>query len=110
MQTAVTTIQPDGSRTTATHELPPEPGLRALRGVLGPIFAGADFEHVAVLHEGRRTDMFVDENGHAKGLTRNDAGTAIYRANAMRQDPTQDPEALPFIVGPVALFDRRVWF
>ena len=55
-------------------------------------------------------DMFVDETGHAKDLPRNEAATAIYRANWLRQHPGTDPESLPFIAGPAVLFDRRVWF
>lgn len=110
MSTTITIIEPDGSRQEQSHELPEAPGYKQLSAVLGPLFPEADFEHVSVLHHGRRADMFVDENGHAKGLPRNEAGTAIYRANALSHEPGTAPESLPFIVGRVVLFSRRVWF
>jgi hypothetical protein len=66
-------------------------------------------EHVSVLFEGKPADMFVDENGHAKNLPRNEAATAIYRAYSLRQHPNTDPESLPFIAGTAVLFDAPVW-
>lgn len=87
------------------------------------------FEHVAVLYEGQRRDMFVGETSAINGRhIRNIRATNIYRANAIRRyeegdgfdlprDPERprwtsfDPESLPAISGPVVLFpNRRVWF
>jgi len=91
-------------------DLPDQPGLGALRRVITPHLNGGRLEHVAVLHEGERRDMFVDENGIEKGLPLNPEATAIYRNNTMTQYPETDPEKLPAIYGPAVLFDRRVWF
>ena len=91
--------------------LPAAPGLDKLRAVLAPFF-DEPFEHVAVLFEGERRDMFVGETSTVNGRhIRNIRGTAIYRANALAQYPGTDPETLPAISGPVVLFPgRRVWF
>ena len=62
-----------------------------------------------VVDEGRAAAMFVDEDGHAKGLPRNEAATAIYRASWMARNPRDDPESLPWIAGDAAIFGRRVW-
>ena len=109
MKTLLTIYSPDGTVETAEHDMDECPGLDALRAVLRPIFGGAYTEHVAVLHEGRRADMFVDEAFHAKGLPRNAAATAIYQANWMEQHPDDDPEDLPWIAGDAVLFGRPVW-
>lgn len=67
-------------------------------------------EHVTVLWEGRRADMFVGETSAINGRhIRNFRATAIYRAAALAHDPTRDPESLPAISGPAVLFDDRVW-
>ena len=69
-------------------------------------------EHVTVLHDGKRADMFVDEMGHVRmdgPKPRNDVATGLYRANWMAQHRGQDPEDLPFIAGNAVLFDRIVW-
>jgi hypothetical protein len=70
-------------------------------------------EHVTVWHDGKLTDMFVDEVGHQKLLHRNDAATEIYRAATMagkiREPVPDDPETLPWIAGDAVLFDERVW-
>ena len=108
MKTLLTIYWPDGTVDTAEHDMDEWPGIAGLRAVLYPIF-GAYTEHVAVLHEGRRADMFVDEDGHAKRLPRNEAATRIYRANWMAHHPDDDPEALPWIAGLAVLFGRRVW-
>jgi hypothetical protein len=72
---------------------------------------GAEYpEHVSVLFKGAPADMFVDETGVLKGLPRNEAATAIYRANWLKQHPEQDPEALPHIAGTAVVTGRRIWF
>jgi hypothetical protein len=102
----------DGERTTRTVEWPRDPGYDRIKALIEPILgAGNWLEHVAVLHEGQRRDMFVDENGHSKRLPRNEVATEIYRSNWLTQHPGVDPEELPHIVGPAVLFpDRLVWF
>lgn len=52
-------------------------------------------EHVLVSRGGKIMDMFVDENGHARGLPVNPSAMNYYPGT---------------IVGPAVLFlDRRVW-
>jgi hypothetical protein len=72
-----------------------------------PIIGGGceHAEHVAVLFNGKRAHMFVDEMGHHEGLPRNDAATAIYRANWLAQHPDCDPETLPWIAGDAVVLE-----
>lgn len=111
MTWGVLILRPDGTRETRTlglHEMPPAIPLRdVVRELLG--IGAAWPEHVAVLHEGRRADMFVHEDGHGERLPRNEAATAIYRAWHLSQNPGEDPEASPWIAGPAVIFDRIVW-
>ena len=95
--------------------LPPEPGYDALKGIIEPLINGEPLEHVSVLHEGHRRDMFVSEIGALALTTRdplpvNREATAIYRNNWLTQHPGTDPDDLPAIHGTAVLFDRRVWF
>lgn len=100
----------DGPVQTGSIEWPHEPGFDAINKLVQPLIGGGNIEHVAVLHDGQRRDMFVDDEGHVKGLPRNDRATSIYRTNTMTREPGCDPEALPHIAGPAVLFTRRVWF
>jgi hypothetical protein len=109
MKTELTIMRPGGSVDHLEVDLPQEPGFVALREVLTPLLDGGDLEHVTVLHWDRRADMFVDEVGKLKGLDRNEAATAIYRANWMEQHPEVDPQTLDAIYGPAVLFNRIVW-
>lgn len=83
---------------------------KLLKGAVRPHF-DEDFEHVSVLFNGHRRDMFVGETSTINGRhIRNIRATEIYRANALSQDPRLDPESLPAISGPAVLFpDRIVW-
>lgn len=108
MKTALIILRADGAREDRDVDMAGDPGLAELRDVLEPILAGRP-EHVAVLHDGRRADMFVHEDGHGEGLPRNEAATAIYRAAWLRDHPADDPETLPWIAGPAVIFDRIVW-
>jgi len=85
-------------------------GFSALRPLFEELLDGGFPEHVAVLHDGKRADMFVDGDGIAKELDRNGAATAIYRNNTLTRAPGTDPESLPAIVGTAVLCSRRVWF
>jgi hypothetical protein len=107
--TTLTTYGTDDTVSSVTLDISAEPRMSEIRAAMRPTFGDAYPEHVTVLHEGRRADMFVDEDGHAKALPRNDAATAIYRANALAQDAGLDPETLPWIAGPAVLFSRIVW-
>ena len=73
---------------------------------------GESPEHVAVLYEGQRRDMFVGETSSINGRhIRNMRATEIYRANTVSQmPPGYDPEELPAISGPAVIFpDTIVW-
>lgn len=100
----------DGTLETASVDWPKEPGYKEIAKLIMPILDGAELEHVTVLHDGKRADMFVDEMGRMKPLTRNEVATVIYRNNWMTQHPSVDPETLPWIAGTAVLFLRRVWY
>lgn len=109
--TEFTIIRANGDEEVHTVELPARPDYFQLKAIVQPLIGDRnDFERVAVLHDGKATDMFVDENGLLKGLPLNTKASAIYRANWLKQHPKVDPESLPPIVGPAVLFSRRVWF
>lgn len=111
MKTSIRIIKADGTEETRDLDWPEAPGYEAIRALVEPILGPGRFlERVAVLHEGERTDMCVDETGHLYGLPRNEKATAIYRANWLSQHPDCSPEALPWIAGTAVLFSRRVWF
>lgn len=81
-----------------------------LRPLIVEHLNGADPEHVYVLHNGERRDLFVDEVGHLKHLPRNEAATSIYRNAYLSRHPGTHPEALDWIAGPAVLFpDDVVW-
>ena len=94
---------------------PRRAGYHKIKGLVEPILGdGEPLEHVTVLWQGKRADMFVSELGHMaltdRGpLPRNDRATDIYRTNWMTQHPDQDPESLPTIAGTAILFHRIVW-
>ena len=92
-------------------QLAANPSYQQLRDLITPLLDGGDLEHVSVLFEGRRADMFVDELGHVKNppLRMNKAATAIYRASKMKQQPHIDPEELNWIAGPAIVFSEIVW-
>ena len=110
MNTNYTVIRADGTEETINIDLPENPGLTALRDLILPHMSGGWLEQVGVLHNGKGTDMFVDDQGLLKQLPRNDKATAIYRAHYLKQSPGIDPEQLGFIAGTAVIFDRRVWF
>lgn len=103
---------PGGTPIAQTGEVlwPQDPCLDAIHALIDPLLDGGDLEHVYVLGAGdRRASMFVDGDGGRKGLRRNEAATAIYRANIMRREPGSDPESHPFVVGTAIVFERLVW-
>jgi hypothetical protein len=83
-------------------------GYDSLKKLIGEYF-DEDFEHVAVLFDGHRRDMFVGGTSSINGRhIRNIRATEIYRANALSQDPDLDPEELPAISGPAVLFPSYI--
>ena len=100
----------DSAVKTGRIEWPSEPGFVRINKLVQPLIGGGHIEHVSVLHDGARRDMFVDEEGRLKGMPRNERATAIYRTNWMTRHPDADPETLPHIAGVAVLFTRRVWY
>ena len=103
-------IDPDGSVFEHRVEMSRPPTLKEIRAAVMPhLDESENLEHVSVLHDGKRADMFVDERGIQYRRQRNDTATRIYRHNWMTRHPECDPEKLPIIVGPAVLFDEIVW-
>jgi hypothetical protein len=98
---------------------PREPGYQRLSSLVCALVDG-NLEHVTALSDFdggsnfNRSDVFVNEDGHSIGLPRNEVATTIYRRATLcgrsGAPMPADPEVLPFIVGPMVLFSRRVWF
>jgi hypothetical protein len=90
---------------------PEAPKYEPLKALIEPLIGGG-LEHVAVLFQGKRADMFVHEYGAGafgmKPLPVNAAATAIYHAasKAVGHDVTRAPR----IYGVAVVFRRRVWF
>lgn len=95
---------------TDVIDWPSEPGFAAIRMLVEPLLDNAIMEHVSVLYEGARCDMFVDEMGHSKGLMLNRIATKIYWAASLQREPDANTNAWPTIVGPAVLFERQIWF
>lgn len=115
MKTTFHILSADGTKETREVDWPVAPIYAQLHDLLLPLLGeGEPLEHVAVLHEGHRADMFVSELGHLpmkwRGpMPRNEQATTIYRNNTMVRSPNTDPETLSWIAGPAILFDRIVW-
>lgn len=100
----------DGPEINGSVDWPKDPGFGLINALVQPLISCDNIEHVTVLHDGARCDMFVDDIGRLKGLPRNDRATAIYRNNQMTRHPDTDPESMPFVAGIAVLFYKRVWF
>lgn len=122
MKTKLILIPPIGTPALSEIDLPEKPTMEELNRYLVPLLGGGRVlpERVRVLADftGNEnwviTDMFVDENGDAKGLPRNSYATTVYRrATMLGKTPVPvpaDPDDLPWIAGPAVLFEREVWF
>lgn len=116
METKYQVIAVDGTITDGTVDWPEGPDYEMIRRLIEPLLGVEEpLEHVTVLHNGGRRDMFVSEYGHMELTTRpplpiNRAATQIYRNNWITQYPGTDPESMPNIAGIAVLFpDRVVW-
>ena len=111
MQTIMLILHTDGIQIRQAVNLSIEPTLLEISKLLRPLLHNPPLDHVAVLYLGQHRDMFVDERGHLRGLPRNKAATAIYRAAALARPNPPWAEAMPCIVGTAVIFpERRVWF
>lgn len=109
MDTTLLILRPGRETEVKVVDLPLQPGFDRIDALIRPLLDGHDMEHVTVLYDGRRADMFVDEMGGCIGLPVNDAATAIYRAATLRRAPLANPDALPAIFGPAVLVERLIW-
>lgn len=116
MKTEYTIYRPgEGAAERGEVDWPQSPTYETMKALIEPILGeGEPLEHVTVLFNGKRADMFVSELSHVALTTRaplrhNDRATNIYRTNWMAQHPDQDSETLPSIAGTAVLFHRLVW-
>lgn len=65
-------------------------------------------EHVAVLFNGRRADMFVEEHS-AGNMPVNDEATKIYHASSLSREPGADTRDWPKVYGVAVVFDQIIW-
>lgn len=65
-------------------------------------------EHVAVLFNGKRADMFVEEHS-AGNMPVNDEATKIYHAASLSREPKADTSDWPKVYGVAVVFDQIVW-
>ena len=82
-KTTMTIMRPGQPTESRDVELLDRPNFDELDRLIKPLLNGGHVEHVYVLWQDKRADMFVDEDGHAKMLPRNEEATAIYRAATM---------------------------
>jgi len=82
--------------------------------IVDPII-GKPLEHVNVYWPftsavPRYLDAFVNEDGHRRRLPLNRKATLIYHNNTRVHRPNEyEPKTMPVIVGPMVLFQRKVW-
>ena len=110
LDTTYTILYCDGTSQTCDADLPEQPGYELLRKLVEPALEDAHMERVNVFHNGKYTDMFVDDSGALNGLPPNPAATAVYRNNVLTHQPESNADDLPEIYGTAVLFDRKVWF
>lgn len=97
-------------RETHTVMLVSEPSYDEIKAVVGPYLEDGRMEHVSILFNGVRSDMFVDEDFNEKGLELNEEATKIYHASSLQREPEADTSDWPKIRGVAVVFDRRIWF
>lgn len=82
-------------------------GYDNIKKIVEPLLGGQGLEHVSVLFEQRRADMFVGENSANNGSPVNPDATTIYQAYAVSRG--EKPADLPSIYGPAVIFEKLVW-
>lgn len=82
----------------------------AIKVELYEFFQDANFEHVTVMVDGERRDMFVDEMDHPKDLAFNLEATLIYHTISNGGIKPEFPLPAPPIVGLAVLYSERMWF
>lgn len=74
MACVITIMRPSQETEMRKVDLPV--GYDQINALVRPL-VGGEIEHVAVLYNNKRQDMFVDENGQYKDLPRNEIATAM---------------------------------
>ena len=101
----------DGTSSTHTSILTEDaPDYDQIKKELDPIFGNLAWEHVTVIADGERRDMFVDDTGLLMGLSLNVEATLIYQTNTLGFKPAAPAEGLSPIVGTAILYNTRMWF
>ena len=106
-------LYPNGTELAIRRSKEPEP--KELRTFLN----GGYVEVVWVLHNGKRAQLVVDEEGHLKNLPFNSNATAIYRATAEYMAKQYKEQGVPITIVPkeavilgvaiLALMAWRIW-
>ena len=95
-----------------------DPGYEALAALIEPILRearpNAYLEHVSVLYEGARRDLFVDDEGAIRRLQPNLEATRIYHAASISRGSAHTNGLIhggSYIYGVAVFFpSRQVWF
>ena len=112
MKTVYTIIQPTGPEVETSVDWPNDPGYDLIKRLVLPILKfrrkEANLEHVSVLYQGQRADMFVDDMSAIEGLPPNPRATAIYHAASKAAGISTGNASQ--IYGTAIVFHRKVWF
>jgi len=110
METFYTILRADGTQERGCVDWPLTPDYKQILDLVSLHLGTDQMEHVFIFGDKNLyQDMFVDEIGHWKNLTRNEEATRLYRRNTLQHKPGTDPERMPYIVGAAVVFDRIVW-
>ena len=112
MRTTYQIIPPTGDIENCEVEWPRDPGLATISEIVMPVLTRArmhcNFEHVAVLHDGKPCSMFVDDEGLIRHQLINLRATEVYHAASKSRG--MNTRFAGRIHGIAILFDRNVWF
>ena len=110
-QTVDVIVFTPGTSELIRHQItiPQEPHYGDLNKAIGPLIGGGikNIEHVTVLFDGVRADMFVDDESASKGLEVNQAATRVYHEASRRRG--DDMTAAPRIYGVAVLSKKILW-
>lgn len=107
-------FEPDG-RIECRHVVCKPGDLADIHAVVDPIIGSSHLEHVNVFwifgeNRQRYLDAFVHGEGHLIGLPFNRTATIVYHNNIKVHRPQEYvAEQMPGIVGPMVLFEEKVW-
>lgn len=122
--TSYVVFYPDGTTAGGLVDLPERPRFEAIKAIVEPIIFPPGtpdlpksrpdeperkwVEHVTVLCDGGRRDLFCDEDFRQRGSPPNPAAHRIYANNTAAQGLPVD--GVPPMMGICVLFGRQVWF